>query len=46
MLAELGFEVLRLIRVRVGKVELGNLKPGESRQLTLDDIHGKPKPKW
>jgi len=46
MLAELGFEVLRLIRVRVGKVELGNLKSGETQQLTLDDIHGKPKPKW
>ena len=31
MCYELGYEVLRLIRVRIGEVELGNLQPNEFR---------------
>jgi 23S rRNA pseudouridine2605 synthase len=34
MLESLGVEVLRLMRVAIGKLELGNLPKGESRQLS------------
>jgi 23S rRNA pseudouridine2457 synthase len=34
MCAAVGFPVLRLIRVAIGKIEIGNLKPGEWRPLT------------
>ncbi len=34
MTAAVGFPTLRLIRVRVGAVHLGNLKPGEVRETT------------
>ncbi|MFI5087658.1 MAG: pseudouridine synthase [Terriglobales bacterium] len=33
----LGVEVLRLVRVAIGPVELGELKKGQSRQLTLQE---------
>ncbi len=34
-----GCKVLRLIRVKLGPLELGNLKPGKSRLLTSREIH-------
>jgi 23S rRNA pseudouridine2605 synthase len=34
MLSELGIEVLRLVRVAVGPIELGNLPKGKTRPLT------------
>jgi 23S rRNA pseudouridine2605 synthase len=37
MLSELGIEVLRLIRVAVGSVELGNLPKGKTRPLTDEE---------
>lgn len=33
----LNISVLRLVRVRIGKWTLGNLKPGEIRRLSLDE---------
>jgi len=38
MLEEVNFEVRRLLRVEVGPVRLGNLKPGESRPLTSSEL--------
>ncbi|MFH0875100.1 MAG: pseudouridine synthase [archaeon] len=38
MFESLGFNVIRLIRTKVGGVTLGNLKPGEYRKLTMDEI--------
>lgn len=37
MLAALGVEVLRLVRVAVGPLELGDLKKGEVRRLTAEE---------
>jgi 23S rRNA pseudouridine2605 synthase len=37
MLSELGIEVLRLVRVAVGAVELGNLPNGKARPLTDEE---------
>ncbi len=34
MTAAVGFPTLRLVRVRIGEWELGNLQPGESRQAS------------
>jgi 23S rRNA pseudouridine2457 synthase len=33
MTAAVGFPTLRLVRVRIGNVHLGNLQPGEAREL-------------
>ncbi len=33
-----GYDVKQLIRVRIGCIELGDLKPGEYRQMTKDEI--------
>lgn len=33
-----GYDVKQLIRVRIGCIELGDLKPGEYRQLTKDEV--------
>jgi 23S rRNA pseudouridine2605 synthase len=38
MLAKLDHKVLRLKRIEIGPVELGNLTPGKSRPLTLHEI--------
>jgi len=38
MCAAAGLEVLRLIRVREGPLELGNLRPGRWRTLTEDEV--------
>jgi 23S rRNA pseudouridine2457 synthase len=38
MTAAVGFPTLRLIRISLGPVELGNLAPGELRELSLEEI--------
>ncbi len=38
MLEAVGYEVLRLIRVRMGPLQLGRLKPGEHRELTPAEL--------
>jgi 23S rRNA pseudouridine2605 synthase len=38
LLAAVGLPVVRLVRVRVGPVRLGDLPPGERRELTHDEI--------
>jgi 23S rRNA pseudouridine2605 synthase len=38
LLAAVGHPVTRLVRVRVGPVRLGGLKPGEERALTADEL--------
>ena len=38
MLAAIGFTVRRLVRVRVGPVGLGRLRPGEVRPLTSQEV--------
>lgn len=42
---QLGLPVVRILRVRIGELRIGNLKPGQWRALTLhevDDLKGKP----
>jgi 23S rRNA pseudouridine2605 synthase len=38
MLAEVGHPVSRLVRVSVGPIKLGNLSPGETRDLTTKEV--------
>jgi 23S rRNA pseudouridine2605 synthase len=38
MLEAVGLPVRRLIRVRVGPVRLGRLRPGEGRALSADEV--------
>jgi len=38
MTANIGYPTLRLVRVRIKNVELGNLKPGEVRELTPGEV--------
>jgi 23S rRNA pseudouridine2457 synthase len=38
MTAAVGLPTLRLIRVAIGRIQLGNLKPGRWRHLTPDEI--------
>jgi 23S rRNA pseudouridine2605 synthase len=38
MLKELGFRVLRLVRVRIGVIRLGQLSPGSYRIASFDEI--------
>lgn len=38
MLAAEGFEVTRLLRTRIGRLELGDLPPGSFRQLSHEEI--------
>jgi 23S rRNA pseudouridine2605 synthase len=40
MMSAVGHHVLRLTRVRFGPVRLGDLKPGEHRELAADEIAG------
>ncbi|MCX7982023.1 MAG: pseudouridine synthase [Syntrophales bacterium] len=35
---KLGFQVIRLVRIKIGKIELGNLKPGRYRELGAEEI--------
>lgn len=39
MTAAVGLPTLRLVRVAIGRVRLGNLKPGKWRDLTADEIN-------
>ena len=39
MTAAVGLPTLRLVRVAIGRVRLGNLKPGTWRDLTPDEIN-------
>jgi len=39
MTAAVGLPTLRLVRVAIGKIKLGNLKPGKWRDLTPDEIN-------
>ena len=38
MTAAVGLPTLRLVRVAIGRIRLGNLKPGQWRHLTPDEI--------
>ncbi len=38
MTAAVGFPTLRLVRVQIGNIPLGNLKPGEWRTITVKVI--------
>ncbi len=38
LLAAVGLPVTRLVRLRVGPITLGTLKPGRLRELTSDEI--------
>ena len=38
LLAEVGLPVVRLVRLRVGPIQLGRLRPGELRDLTADEV--------
>ena len=38
LLAEVGLPVIRLVRLRIGPVKLGNLPPGELRELSPEEI--------
>ena len=40
MLARLGHKVLRLRRIAIGGVPLGNLKPGKARRLSQAELAG------
>jgi 23S rRNA pseudouridine2605 synthase len=40
MLAKVGHKVMRLVRVAVGPVRLGDLQPGDYRKLTREEIAG------
>jgi len=40
MCRDLGFSVLRLIRVRQGGITLGSLNPGQTRPLTPSEVRG------
>ncbi len=39
ILARVGHKVLRLVRIAVGPVRLGNLAPGEYRRLSRQEVH-------
>lgn len=39
LLAALGFDVLRLIRVAIGPLPLGDLAKGQWRRLSVDEVH-------
>jgi 23S rRNA pseudouridine2605 synthase len=39
LLAQLGIEVLRLVRVSIGSLTLGTLPKGQWRMLTSDEVH-------
>ena len=39
MTAAVGLPTLRLVRVAIGKIQLGTLKPGEWRDLTQDELN-------
>ena len=44
MTAAVGLPTLRLVRVAIGKIQLGSLKPGEWRDLTMKEVEELKKP--
>jgi len=38
LLAAVGLPVTRLVRVRIGPIHLGRLKPGERRDLSAEEL--------
>lgn len=40
MLAAIGYPVLRLIRVSIGKLQLGDLEPGMFKEITKNELTG------
>jgi 23S rRNA pseudouridine2457 synthase len=38
MTAKVGYPTLRLIRIKIGNLEIGSLKPGEVKEITQDDL--------
>jgi 23S rRNA pseudouridine2605 synthase len=40
MLAAVGLPVTRLVRTRVGPIQLGRLRPGELRELSAEEVRG------
>jgi len=40
MTAAVGFPTLRLVRVRIGRLDLGDLAPGQWREVTRQDVLG------
>ena len=40
MLAAVGLPVVRLVRLRVGPVTLGTLRPGSFRELSIEEVRG------
>jgi 16S rRNA U516 pseudouridylate synthase RsuA-like enzyme len=38
--ANYGFKVLRLIRKSIGNLVIGNLRPGETREITREELVG------
>lgn len=38
MFYELGYEVMRLVRVRIGPIRIGEMRPGEWRLLTASEV--------
>lgn len=41
MTAAVGFPTLRLVRIAIEKISLGNMQPGDVVELTSEDIHTK-----
>lgn len=41
MTAKAGFPTLRLIRTRIEKIEIGNMRPGHIRELSANSIYSK-----
>jgi len=42
MITTIGFKVLDLKRIRIGKLQLGNLPEGQYKTFTKDDVLGHP----
>lgn len=38
MTAKVGYPTLRLVRIQIGNIHLGNLKPGEVREISYSEI--------
>lgn len=39
MTAKVGYPTLRLVRIQIGNIHLGNLKPGEVREINFSEIN-------
>jgi pseudouridine synthase len=38
MMEELGYKVMRLVRTKVGTVDIGNLQPGKFRKMSYQEV--------